>query len=697
MTANQSVATLACVRTPRQPRQAARPALRQNAPVIPAHTPLPLWVVATILLLAACAILQAWATPEPATGDLFVALAGGRDVVDGKLGQPDDWSFTTAGHIWINQNWLSHLLMFLAWRVGGPAGLLLLKAALLAAMACFLCLLSLRRGCTAPVAILLSAGLIMGCHLFIDMRANLLTLMILPLWMWMLYRTIDNPHRIWWALPVILAWANLHGGFVFGLGMLGLWAACTTLQNGVRLRRNPLPTDWPLWACAAACTAAAAISPFGIQNLTHPFLVISSAAWRDVNEWRPLLESPLPIPWGFFAALGLAILLAALRGLDHLRQPRPVRRGNQPTSALRTWLFTGLLSTVVVIMAFQSWRLVPTAVLVLAAPLASSLAHLTQRFGRKALAGLSACVLAGALLLLRQNLVAYWPTNPVQRGTTIFERMHDLPQGFPVRAAQFLADNRINDNVFCDWAWEGYLRWVCPGVKLFIGGRAQQIYSHNILAVYNRLDDPQAAPDLLQKYQVHLTVLSANELGYARMSGLLASGRWTCIYSDGQVMILTDTQAGSQLVQQALANQLMYPSEAIRALSRVLCLTTAPPSAEPSEILSAAKAANALRPARQAYYTVGSLGRTPSLRPEVIQYLTDESTRLVHLPDTPDDRVTILQCRGAIQAALAQLYRDAGQPDAARNARAHADALLTQIRDLIAGWEYLPAPLHRQP
>jgi len=61
--------------------------------------------------LSVAAVLASWAGSESG-GDLFMSLSGGRDVVQGKLGAPDDWAFTTGVRVWINQNWLSHLLIY---------------------------------------------------------------------------------------------------------------------------------------------------------------------------------------------------------------------------------------------------------------------------------------------------------------------------------------------------------------------------------------------------------------------------------------------------------------------------------------------------------------------------------------------------------------------------------------------------------
>ena len=238
-----------------------------------------IYLSAAVVLLASLSILATWAEPFE-NGDLFISLAGGRDVVNGKLAQPDEWSFVTNGRVWINQNWLSHLLIYLAWCAAGEGGLLALKATLIAALTVFLWLLAIRRGCQWQAALLLSSGLTASCYHFTFLRANLFTLVMAGLLLWLLHRSMDTRGRIWWVLPVMLVWSNLHGGYVFGLGMVCLWAACISIGDAWRLRQNPLPKDWPLWACAAACVAEATVSPFGLHNLTHPLVIAGSQAWH---------------------------------------------------------------------------------------------------------------------------------------------------------------------------------------------------------------------------------------------------------------------------------------------------------------------------------------------------------------------------------------------------------------------------------
>jgi hypothetical protein len=74
-------------------------------------------IAATVVALICVLIVTALPVP---TGDLFVALAGGRDVLAGRLGSP------TTGRsplqtAWVSQNWGDGLLFICGYALAGRA------------------------------------------------------------------------------------------------------------------------------------------------------------------------------------------------------------------------------------------------------------------------------------------------------------------------------------------------------------------------------------------------------------------------------------------------------------------------------------------------------------------------------------------------------------------------------------------------
>jgi len=213
------------------------------------------WKVVVVLgvLTVLLAVVTVWTVPRP-TGDLYVALAAGRDIFDGKLTKLDDWAFTTQGRVWVNQNWGTHLLYYLFYRAfggeegqltggvpdgkdPGEIGLVVLKLLILLTGASFLVLACRRRGVDWPVALIVAGGIIAAGRSFIDLRPNLTTLMFAPPMLYLLYRTSDKPSRSWLVMVIFgLLWANLHGGFFLGLGTMLVWTGCMFLAPWLGVR-----------------------------------------------------------------------------------------------------------------------------------------------------------------------------------------------------------------------------------------------------------------------------------------------------------------------------------------------------------------------------------------------------------------------------------------------------------------------------
>ncbi len=649
----------------------------------------PAAVAVGLLVLSAAAVLATWASSESAA-DLYMALAGGRDVVQGKLGGPDDWSFTTGGRVWINQNWLSHLLIYTTWLWGRETGLLVLKAVLLAVMSALLFLVARRRGGHWPTAAILSAGIVLACFRFVLLRPNLLTLALVPLAMLLLYRSFEDHRRIWWTVPLMAIWSNLHGGFVFGLGLIGLWVSCALLEDWRRHGRAIIRMDWQLPACLAACVAACVLSPFGLLNLEEPLVIASGAGWRQVAEWLPLLSNNrLPFPWEFFVVLGLVLVLGFARLLSMV-PVRPTRKPVPPAqpAAFGPVAFEYLLLGAVTVMAFQSRRFVPLAVLASAPPLASLLGRLALRKGRRVTIAVCVGVTVSLGALGWQNFQAYRPDHPIRKGSTVFDRMHAVSDFFPVSAGQFLNDNQLSGNALAAWEWEGYLRWVHPGTRVLLGGRAQQIYPLSVRDLWARIQTTDQGPQLLRENQVHLVIVSPSPQYDPLLSRLAATRQWVGIYFDGSVLVLADVQSESTalLVKRALVGQLNYPSEMTRALSLATCKMMGEPSPDPASILAAVRRANLAHPTAQAYEFLGGLAGGPAFGDSVMAYLEQEAERLARMQPRGAGAQEMRQCRIMIQQVLAGVYGAASRGSDARQAVNRGRALAREEDAVWSAW-----------
>ncbi len=199
----------------------------------------------------------------------------------------------TAGHEWLNFEWLFELVLFRVFAAAGPPGLIVLKVAVGLLLLGIVYRLLCRQGLPA-----LRAGIVVVAVIhflvpsFLTVRPHLVTygffLIVL-----LLLRAMDRGDARWlYAAPPLFAlWANLHPGFLAGLGVLGIWTAVELGRRWLE-RRSPgapaRPSMWTVIPILIACVLATGLNPWGFRLL--PFLWRTATVPRpEISEWQPLL------------------------------------------------------------------------------------------------------------------------------------------------------------------------------------------------------------------------------------------------------------------------------------------------------------------------------------------------------------------------------------------------------------------------
>jgi len=109
--------------------------------------------------------------------------------------------------------------------------------------------------------------------------------------------------RIWLAAPLLALWANLHGGVLLGLAVLGAYLVLE------RARSTPLTA----FAVLALSGAALLATPAGLRTVDYYASVLrGEAAAGHYGLWAPLsLHEPLDL---LFLAIAVPFVVAAFRG-----------------------------------------------------------------------------------------------------------------------------------------------------------------------------------------------------------------------------------------------------------------------------------------------------------------------------------------------------------------------------------------------
>ena len=184
------------------------------------------------------------------------------------LVRADAFSYTMAGRPFVGFEYGSQLVYALAHRAGGLAAVTALAALLIASAYALLARFLLRR----RVEPLLACGLT-GAAVSIGMghwlaRPHLFTLVAVPLLLELLWPV---GRWRWWPFVVLFAiWANVHGGFAYGLGVISLFLGGAVIEA----RHQPGGLIRNVWvrrhAAAFALSAAASLlNPWGAGVYRH--------------------------------------------------------------------------------------------------------------------------------------------------------------------------------------------------------------------------------------------------------------------------------------------------------------------------------------------------------------------------------------------------------------------------------------------
>lgn len=257
------------------------------------------------------ALALALLVAPPRTDDLDWHLAVGRDIVrDGAVPRANRYSFTAPGAPWIHHGWGGSVILHLTERAGGFAALVLLAGLLYAASVTLVFLRSRSLSWAVAAALLLLAS-----H---ALKPDALATALAALLVWLLD---DDPRRPAWrsrlAPLLLLVWANVHGSFPIGLGLI----AAADLGS----RRIP----WRAGVAAALCL----VNPYGLAAFLpawhYAFDPGLRSFLRELGVWQP--------PDGA-AAVVVAVSMALALLLAIRSRPRAADVAVAGLAAVAAWL-----------------------------------------------------------------------------------------------------------------------------------------------------------------------------------------------------------------------------------------------------------------------------------------------------------------------------------------------------------------------
>ncbi|MBU1092075.1 hypothetical protein KJ836_00080 [Patescibacteria group bacterium] len=449
--------------------------------------------------------------------DMGWHIRNGQDILRWGVPRGDLFSYTMPGYPWVSHEWLTDVGFYLIYSHWGPLVLSIIFAGIAFGAYWWAARVGQQRIESTVLTVLIAAMVAMPV---VGIRAQMITLLGLAGTLWLLFAWRDRPEyrlRIWWLVPIMLVWVNLHGGFAIGLVLIAVFWFIELLKYRLvkwrLLHFQPTLSKaqfWQLIGVGVSSFVVTFINPYTWRVYEELFRTVLDPVVRvNISEWTP-------VTWGNPQSNNLLILMGLIFLLWLLNH-----RKADFTKLMLAIVFLGLSLT--------SWRNLPLFSLVALPLLVDLINRLSAPKGLTGIAKsmwvlLGVAILAGYLGYNRYKEISPFVGNP-----SMFSSMGKYPYG----AVAYIHEHQPKGNLFNEYNWGGYLTWQLPEKPVFIDGRMAiwKTPQQNIFQEYSSiLNGGEDAEIWLKKYDVGLVLVYQNRS--SKNYFVQQQNNWEIIYQD---------------------------------------------------------------------------------------------------------------------------------------------------------------------
>lgn len=411
----------------------------------------------------------------------------------------------------IEHCWLSDLIFYGLYTLGGYGLLGLLKPLLVTLCAVLLWRWNRQRGVDSGIVLPVLGLCLLASEPSWLVRPQLWTFVLSLLYLHLLFVGREQGLRAWlWLVPLMALWANLHAACVFGFVLVGLF----WLGELIRFLRKEASRASliQLAAVGLLVVAAAFINPYGYKI---PMILFGNINLHDIDnpgqllnmEWLPPTFAQVPLFYVVMLLWGVVILLR-LRRLD-------------PVEAVfyLAFLYMGLsMIRHTTLVALLAGYFLPVGVAAVFPALAQPKLGPWLRWGTMA-------ALAGMLVL---------------RSYQGFIGVGLKESEYPIAATEFLLLEQLPAPLYNSYDWGGYLMWrLYPDYLVFVDGRSNSLDTFNASSAVDSRRPEWS--QLLDDYKIN-TVMTRTcfyDTGAPLnlIDGLTRHPGWALIYGDDTALL----------------------------------------------------------------------------------------------------------------------------------------------------------------
>ena len=451
----------------------------------------------------------------------------------------DSFSSTMAGRPWFAWEWLYDLAVGQLDAKLGLNGVVWLTAVVIATAFAWTFRLLMARGANVLVALVLVLLAVSASMIHFLARPHVVSWLFTLAWFWILDSSERDGFggRKLWALPVLmLVWVNVHGGFLVGFVLLGIfwlgavWSWFRIKQGRIEelLEKIAAGKRARQLAWVGLLSAAASlVNPYGWKLYGHVYSYLSNRFLMDHIE-----EFQSPNFHGVAQKCFLALLLIATAVLAVRGRELRMSEGLTVLFAVYAGLYASRnipVSSILLVMVVGP--LVP-------AP------EFIRRFSQR-MSGVEVGLRGHVWPILAVVVTLVIAANGGRVGSNLVMDAHFDPKRMPVEAVNYLEKYDVKGPVLSPDYWGGYLIYrMYPAARVVVDDR-HDLYGEEFLKEYLKVMRVEEGwkDSFLNGRRIEWLVLPRNG---ALANALIGDWQWKPVYRDDTAVLFRNESKANQ-------------------------------------------------------------------------------------------------------------------------------------------------------
>lgn len=424
---------------------------------------------------------------------------------------------------WANTSWLTDIITYAIFSVGGFLGLTLAGALVVMLTFFFFSkafqLTYWQQSLIFPVLLYLEEPVNS-----VSFRGQLMSIAFLSVLLYILMHYAHQKGRSIYVLPLLfLLWSNLHGQFILGLGLLIFWFISFAVREYIAVEKNfsllviklKKPAAIILLSLLTTC-----INPFGINVYFVVLEHFGNPLLKSVIEYLPPEE--LSEVWWNQIIIGILLSI----GIIYIYFQKKLKELS-PILSLTTLLY-GLSLYV----KRYSWSMYYLTIPFLQ-PIADYLKPTSSKMR----------FIAGTILFVITLIILLILKSPLKQFQVMsWERYcHDFLKCSP-KSMEFLLRQQYKGPIMTMYDWGGWMIWNYPQIKPSIDGRMHLWRDEKGYSAFEKYYAYEQNLEDINNSKYNVVYVSLKKPIYQRLIQLVRENKWRITYQDRFAAIFVKNQ-----------------------------------------------------------------------------------------------------------------------------------------------------------